>query len=77
MCKNGDVLASPALCFGLLDLASAVDQQRQMKQANEQPDDDNSVDIKLEIKVNHFIFLVTIQMFSFEVFKIQLVVLNE
>lgn len=40
LCRNGDLLHSPALNYTLLDLSNAVDQTRQQKLLQEQPEEE-------------------------------------
>ena len=40
LCRNGDVLSSPALSFTLRDLTASVDAVRREKLHKEQPDED-------------------------------------
>ncbi|XP_014249170.1 protein polybromo-1 isoform X5 [Cimex lectularius] len=55
LCRNGDLLHSPALNYTLLDLSNAVDSERQTKQALEQPEEEQ--DIKPIIKEEHGVSL--------------------
>ncbi|KAK9506268.1 hypothetical protein O3M35_008237 [Rhynocoris fuscipes] len=50
LCRNGDLLHSPALNYTLMDLSSVVDEERQTKQAQEQQLDGDQQDLKLFIK---------------------------
>ncbi|XP_073978285.1 protein polybromo isoform X2 [Rhodnius prolixus] len=50
LCRNGDLLHSPALNYTLMDLSNLVDEERQNKQATEQQLDGDSQDMKLFIK---------------------------
>lgn len=40
LCRNGDLLHSPALNYTLLDLSNAVNAERQLKQAQEPEEED-------------------------------------